>query len=128
MPCVNDQQGLVRAVSGYDKRNGWLLVCDERQLRNVLGADDGLRERFIAANPAGLSSADLAVVASWRYRRAGSFYIVRALKKYAVFLSEDAPPRAYGVLGLCTPIVELGRGSLPVLAPTLVPPFAGQMC
>jgi hypothetical protein len=124
---VNDQLHLVPAFPTSEERNGLLALSDELQLRNVLWADDELRERFISANPAGLSSADLAVVASWRYRRAGSFYIVRALKKYTIFLSEDAPPRAYGVLGLSTPIEELARGPLPVLAQTVLLPFEGQI-
>jgi len=124
---VNDQLHLVPAFPASEERNGLLPLSDELQLRNALWADDELRERFISANPAGLSSADLAVVASWRYRRAGSFYIVRALKKHAVFLSEDAPPRAYGVLGLSTPLEELARGPLPVLAQTVLLPFEGQI-
>jgi len=124
---VNEQQYLVPAFPASEERNGLLPLADELRLRNALWADDGLRERFISANPAGLSSADLAVVASWRYRRAGSFYIVRALKKYTVFLSEDIPPRAYGVLGLSTPIEELARGPLPVLAQTVLLPFEGRI-
>jgi hypothetical protein len=124
---VNDQLHLVPAFPASEERNGLLPLSDELHLRNALWADDGLRERFISANPAGLSSADLAVVARWRYRRAGSFYIVRALKKYTVFLSEDAPPRAYGVLGLSTPIEELARGPLPVLAQTVLLPFEGKI-
>ena len=124
---VNDQLHLVPAFPASEERNGLLALSDELQLRNALWADDELREHFMSANPADLSSADLAVVASWRYRRAGSFYIVRALKKYTIFLSEDAPPRAYGVLGLSTPIEELARGPLPVLAQTVLLPFEGQI-
>jgi hypothetical protein len=124
---VNEQQQLVPTFPASEERNGLLPLSDEMHLRNALWADDGLRERFIAANPADLASADLAVVASWRYRRAGAFYIVRALKKYTVFLSEDAPPRAYGVLGLSSPIKELTRGPLPVLAQTVLLPFEGQI-
>jgi hypothetical protein len=124
---VNDQLQLVPAFPASEERNGLLALSDELQLRNGLWADDGLRERFISANPAGLSSADLAVVARWRYRRAGSFYIVRALKKYTAFLSEDIPPRAYGVLGLSTPIEELALRPLPVLVQTVLLPFEGQI-
>lgn len=124
---VNEQQHLVPAFPAPEERNGLLPLSDEMHLRNALWADDTLRERFISANPAGLSSADLAVVASWRSRRAGSFYIVRALKKYTVFLSEDDPPRAYGVLGLSTPIEELAGRPLPVLAQTVLLPFEGRI-
>lgn len=69
---VNDQQHLVPAFPASEERNGLLPLSDELRLRNALWTDDELRERFITTNPAGLSSADLAVVASWRYRRAGS--------------------------------------------------------
>jgi hypothetical protein len=124
---VNEQQHLVPAFPISEERNGLLPLSDELYLRNALWADETLRERFLSVNPAGLSSADLAVVASWRYRRAGSFYIVRALKKYTVFLSEDTPPRAYGVLGLSTPIEDLARGPLPVLAQAVLLPFEDQI-
>ncbi len=79
---VNEQQHLVPAFPASEVRNGLLPLSDELYLRNALWADETLRERFLSVNPAGLSSADLAVVASWQYRRAGSFYIVRTLKKY----------------------------------------------
>ena len=124
---VNEQKRLVPAFPATEERNGLLPLADEMQLRNALWADDALRERFISANPADLSSADLAVVASWQYRRAGSFYLVRALKKYTVFLSEADPPGAYGVLGLSTPIEELARRPLPVLVRTVLLPFEGQI-
>jgi hypothetical protein len=124
---VNEQLHLVPAFPVSEERGELLPLSDELQLRNALWADDTLRERFISANPADLSSADLAVVASWRYRLAGSFYIVRTLKKYTVFLSEDVPPRAYGVLGLSSPIEELARGPLPVLAQTVLLPFEDKI-
>src|SRR5260370_3613564 len=123
----NEQQHLVPAFPASEVRNGLLPLSDELQLRNALWADETLRERFLSVNPAGLSSADWAVVANWRYRRAGSFYIVRALKKYTVFLSEDTPPRAYGVLGLSTPIEDLAGGPLPVLAQAVLLPFERQI-
>ena len=124
---VNDQLHLVPAFPASEERNGLLPLSDELQLRNALWADEELREGFISANPVGLSSADLAVVASWRHRRMGSFYIVRALKKYTVFLSEESPPRAYGVLGLSTPIEQLARGPLPVFAQAVLLPFEDQI-
>jgi hypothetical protein len=123
---VNEEQHLVPAFSPSEEDTS-LSLSDEMQLRNALWANDGLRERFVTANPARLDAADLAVVASWQYRRAGSFYIVRSLKKYTVFLSEDIPPRAYGVLGLSTPIEELATGPLPVFAQAVLLPFEEQI-
>src|SRR6266699_2162913 len=88
---VNDQLHLVPAFPTSEERNGLLALSDELHLRNALWADDELREHFISANPADLSSADLAVVANWRYRRAGSFYIVRALKNIPSFFLKTHP-------------------------------------
>jgi hypothetical protein len=123
---VNEEQHLVPAFSPSEEATS-LPLSDEMQLRSALWANDGLRERFITVNPARLDAADLAVVASWQYRRVGSFYIVRALKKYTVFLSEDIPPRAYGVLGLSTPIEELVKSPLPVFAQAVLLPFEDQI-
>ena len=100
---------------------------DALQLRNALWADDALRESFIATNPAGLPSADLALVASWKYRVDGIFFIVRHLKKYSVFLSQQPAAHAYGVLGLVSPIVEVVNYSPPVYTHAVLLPFEGQI-
>ncbi|HEX9132493.1 MAG TPA: hypothetical protein VF844_09380 [Ktedonobacteraceae bacterium] len=100
---------------------------DALQLRNALWADDALRESFIATNPAGLPSADLALVASWKYRVDGNFFIVRHLKKYSVFLSEQPAAHAYGVLGLVSPIEDVVMYPLPVYIHAVLLPFEGQI-
>lgn len=97
------------------------------QLRKALWADDALRESFIATNPAGLPSADLAIVASWKYRVDGNFFIVRHLKKNSIFLSEQPSTHAYGVLGLVSPIEEVVSFSLPVYTHAVLLPFDGQI-
>lgn len=98
-------------------------LADVLPLRNALWADDELLETFISLNPAGLSPADLQLVASWRYRVAGTFYIVRYLKKYTVFLTERSPTRAYGVLGLASPLEEITGGQSPLRVQAVLLPF-----
>jgi hypothetical protein len=93
------------------------------QLRDALWANDALREQFIADNPAQLSAADLAVVASWQYRVAGPFYIFRSLQHYTIFLSHSTPAHAYGVLGLASTIEETLPLPLPVYAQAVLLPF-----
>lgn len=100
---------------------------DALQLRNALWADNALLESFIAANPAGLPSADLALVASWKYRVDGKFFLVRHLKKYSVFLSEQPAAHAYGVLGLVSPIEDVVMYPLPVYIHAVLLPFEGQI-
>jgi hypothetical protein len=107
---------------------GTLNGQDAHQIREVLWASDALREAFIADNPASLPAADLALVASWRERVAGRFFILRHLKKYSVFLAEEQPPKAYGVLGLVSPIQEIiSSRALPVLVQAVLLPFESKI-
>lgn len=97
------------------------------QLRDALWANDALRERFMTDNPAQLSAADLALVASWQYRVAGPFYIFRSLQKYTIFLSHTTPAHAYGVLGLVSTIEETVPLPLPVYTQAVLLPFGHQI-
>jgi hypothetical protein len=124
--AVNQQLQLVPSLPA-EPGTGTVPTADALQLRNALWADDALRERFVADNPAGLPPADLELVASWRYRLAGSFFIERYLKKYTVFLSATRPEHAYGVLGLVSPIEEIVGPYLPVYVEAVLLPFDGQI-
>src|SRR5947209_8651830 len=67
------------------------------------------------------------MVASWKYRVEGKFFIVRHLKKYSVFLSEQPAAHAYGVLGLVSPIEDVVRFPLPVYAHAVLLSIEGQI-
>jgi hypothetical protein len=97
------------------------------KIRDALWANDAVRERFIAANPAHLSPADLALVASWQHRVAGPFVVLRSLAKYTIFLSETTPAHAYGVLGLVSPIEETLPLPMPLYVEAVLLPFEGQI-
>jgi hypothetical protein len=96
-------------------------------LRDALWADDSLREAFVSENPAKLSPDDLALVTSWQYRVAGDFFVIRYLKKYTVFLLAGKPIRAYGVLGLVSPIEDIIGPYLPVYIKAVLLPFEGKI-
>jgi hypothetical protein len=123
---VNEQRQLVPTLPAIPGE-GSISSSDAFKLRNALWADDTLRERFIATNPAGFSAADVALVESWRYRLAGTFFIVRHLKKYSIFLVDQPPEHAYGVLGLISPIEEIVGPVLPLLVQAVLLPFEGQI-
>jgi len=122
---INEQRQLVPPLPATPERAS-ISPADAFKLRNALWADEALRESFIESNPAGLTSADLALVESWRYRLAGKFYIMRHLKKYSVFLS-DHPNHAYGVLGLVSPIEEIVGPVVPLYVEAVLLPFEGQI-
>lgn len=123
---VNEQRQIISdfPMSGEE---GELSPPDEMEVRNALWADETLLENFLAANPAGLSSSDLAIIESWRYRKAGGFSILRSLKAYTVFLSDRAPQHAYGVQGLLRPIEEVTPLPLPIYTEAVLLPFEGQI-
>jgi hypothetical protein len=125
---VNKQQHLTTTFPD-DPRPGAISSADAVLIRNALWADDALRESFIATNPAKLPPADLALVDSWRYRVPGSFFIVRHLKKYSVFLSEGSETKAhaYGVLGLVSPIEDIVGPTVPLYTKAVLLPFEGQI-
>jgi hypothetical protein len=98
-----------------------------QQLRDSLWAHNDVRERFVADNPAHLAAEDLAIVASWDYRVAGTFSIVRHLKKYTLFLSHATPAHVYGVLGLVSTIEDTLPMSPPLYVQAILLPFEHQI-
>lgn len=94
------------------------------KLRDALHAQPELLERFVAENPAQLSDEELAIVASWRHRVSGDFYIMRYLKRYTVFMGGEKEPHLYGVLGLYDPLPVLLKGApLPIMSKAVLLPF-----
>lgn len=123
---VNAQRQIVPEIPATPEE-GAISSEDVHQIRQALWDSDSLREAFIAENPADLPADDLALVMSWRDRVAGKFFIFRHLKKYSVFLEQESPPRAYGVLGLVSPLQEVISRPLPVLVKAVLLPFEDKI-
>jgi hypothetical protein len=102
---ANERLGVVPGLPAGDGVESW-DVSEVVKIRDALWADDSLREAFLAENPAKLSPEDLAIVESWRHRRAGAFFVLRHLQKYSIFIAEK-PSAVYGVLGLVSPLAEV---------------------
>jgi hypothetical protein len=101
---------------------------DVTKLRYQLFDQPELIDDFIQENPMSLSRQDLDIIASWKHCLKGRFLIVRHLKKYTVFLDAEDPPRAYGVLGLYTPLKELiDSSNLPVFVEAILLPFENKI-
>lgn len=73
---------------------------DIERLKENLYSDPDLIDCYVQENPRGFSSEELQIISSWRHFIKGRFYIVRYLKRHAVFLDDSSPPKAYGVKGL----------------------------
>jgi hypothetical protein len=97
------------------------------KVRDALHAHPELIDQFVQEDPSPLTAEELAIVASWKHAVAGKFYVFRYLKRYAVFLSENKPPRAYGVLALASPFEEVVGTHLPVLTKAVLLPINGRI-
>jgi len=94
------------------------------KLRDACYENPAIFAAYLAANPDRLPADELAVVAGWRHRLTGEFYIVRHLKMYTVFMSMKEPAHLYGVLGLIDPLeVVMGGAPVPILVKATLLPF-----
>lgn len=97
------------------------------KLRDAMFADKEIVLSYAEANPYSLDENELAIVRLWQHFVAGSFYLFRYLKKYAVFLNDDdgeeEPAMAYGVMGLSSTFDEMLGPYVPVLLRTVLLPF-----
>lgn len=114
---INDQR---RVVPPFPKPTAErpLHVTLAHPIRQVLWAEDALRERFLAEGAANLGSAERELIASWKHRVAGSFVVFKHLQKHSIFMSEDV----FGVLGLYSPLSELVR-AVPAYVEAVLLPF-----
>ncbi|MEW6211625.1 MAG: hypothetical protein AB1631_24885, partial [Acidobacteriota bacterium] len=96
-------------------------------LREALWKDPSLLQSFVEENPYALPQSDVDLVSSWQHRLEGKYFVLRHLKKYTVFLNPDDPPRAYGVLGLVSPIEEIIGPETPLMVEAVLLPFEDKI-
>jgi hypothetical protein len=97
------------------------------KVRDALHAQPELIDQFVRDNPAQLPAEQLAIVAGWKHAVSGNFYVFRYLKQYTVFLTEQTPPKAYGVLALASPFEQVVGPHLPVLVKGVLLPINGRI-
>lgn len=95
-------------------------------IREILFANDHLIDEFVSSNPAGLNQQELAIVAGWKSYLEGRFYLLRQLKRHAIFLSAEGEPKAYGVLAIADLFDEIVP-FMPIIVGTVLLPFKGQI-
>jgi hypothetical protein len=86
-----------------------------------------LIHNFVRENPYKLDREELAIVESWRDLVAGDFYVLKLLKKHAVFLSLKEPTVAYGVVALSQPFQVVIDQPLPFFCKTVLLPFRDKI-
>jgi hypothetical protein len=87
-------------------------------VRDVVWAEDVLRERFLAEGASDLPDSERELVASWKDRVRGRFVIFKHLQKHSIFMSDAV----YGVRGIYTPL-EAMFPDVPVFVEAVLIPF-----
>ncbi len=96
------------------------LVLRDTFYENITLLDDYLKE-----NPQKFSRENLEIIASWKKFQKGRFIIERFLKRYAVFIQDDA---VYGVVALHEEFEDILWGHpMPFLCETVLLPFKGKI-
>jgi len=116
---VNERHKLVARMDFDDPE----CIPDIYRLREAVWKDDAVLDMFALENPAGLPKEDLSLVKSWRHRIAGKFFILRQLKKHAIFMTDNS---VYAVLALESFFEELVP-HIPCYVEAVLLPFEGQI-
>jgi hypothetical protein len=123
---VNKKHNIIKGIKTPDQLKKAPL--DETyKLREKLYKDTKLIDSYVHENPSKLPPGELEIVADWKHFINKSFIILKTYKKYTVFLDEDTPPRAYGVLSLVTPIEEIFESPLPLLVDAVLLPYKNSI-
>jgi hypothetical protein len=88
------------------------------QIRDILWAEDALRDQFLAEAATELAAAERDLIASWKHRVHGNFILLKHLKKHSILMSEAV----YGVRGIYTPLVAMFP-YVPMFVDTVLLPF-----
>lgn len=99
---------------------------EKTQMRDELWNHPELIDSFVEENPFGFSEVELEIVSSWKHFTSGHFFVIKYLKKHAVFLQEK-PARAYGVWGITSEIPDMIGYNLPIYLKTVLIPFKDKI-
>jgi hypothetical protein len=102
---------------------------EKMKVREALYQHPEMLDDFIAENPAKLSPPELEIVSSWKRFVAGEFYILKFLKRHAIFVpAKGRSTHVYAVLGLYDTIEDIFYGRpLPILVIAVLLPFKGSI-
>lgn len=119
----------LRIVDGVPTLEKFMELPLEKKvkIRDALYDRVSLIDSFVAENPFNFSPGELEIVAGWRNFVKRTFYLLRYLKRYAIFLEGETPPKAYGVVALTNTFEEILGPRLPIMLETVLLPFKGQI-
>ena len=123
---TNQLKGVVRRTNSVEE---FMQLPNEEKvkIREALYEQPELINAFVKENPIKLSREELEIVRSWNNCLKGDFFLFRYLKKYAIFLDDRTPPKAYGVLALQSDFQDVVAQKPPIYLKAVLLPFKGQI-
>jgi hypothetical protein len=117
------QGGLLNEITTLEEYTN--LPSEKKfKVRSMLWDNPKLIDAYLQENPEGFSSAELEIVRKWKSFVKGSFYILRHLKKYSIFMGNNN--QVYAVVGLLSPLEDVVPSySLPLMVDAVLLPFKG---
>jgi len=111
---INQQIKKIKDVSTLEE---FIDLSGEEKLkiRNALWDKIDLIDSFIEENPFEFSVEELEIIQSWKNLVKGKFYLIRYLKKHAIFSDVSDHPYAYGVVALNDEFERILGPHLPVI-------------
>lgn len=97
------------------------------EIRNAVYENLDIVDAFVNSNPFHFSDEELEIILSWKNMVRGTFQLFRYLKKYAIFLDNSSPMKAYGVVALMDSFEDILGSSLPIMLQAVLMPFKGQI-
>lgn len=131
---------ILYALLAYTNRklkiiNNWRNPEDARvhtlregaEIRNQFYEHPEVMRQFADENPFELPLDEIEIVRNWAHFVKGTFYVTKQLKDYAIFISEDKEPIAYGVTALTSTVDDTIDMDLPVMVQAVLLPFEGKI-
>ena len=119
----------LRVISGLKTMKDLMNVEVEKwiAIRDALHEKPEIINDFVKLNPYKLPKKQLDLVLEWKNSVKGTFFIIKHLKNYSVFLDVNEPPHVYGVLGLSEEFKEMLGPELPKQVKTVLIPYKGRI-
>ena len=111
-------------------REDFLKLTPEEKfnIRNGLMKKICLIDEFAKSNPCNFTASELEIIRSWNNKVSGTFFVVKYTPDGAIFLEEEGKnPKAYQVLALGTPFIEVISIPPPVRVEAVLLPFKGRI-
>jgi hypothetical protein len=124
---VNQRHQLFPGLDTAEELEDFANPEQIQELREVCYGNLDLLDDFIAANPDHLPAGHLEIARTWHHLKQDTFILFRYLKKYTIFLEDERPPKAYGVLGLRSDFDEIISMRPPVMVEAVLLPFRDKI-